>query len=49
MTLSEAQRNEIAEESKAFLGADHGIDQIPDGLSGLHPMRRGKSETHWHH
>ena len=45
-TSSEAKRGEIAEETEAFLSAGHEIDQIPDGVSGLDPMGRGKPTTH---
>ena len=45
-TSSEAKRDAIAEETKAFLSAGHEIDQIPDGASGLDPMGRGKPTTH---
>ena len=45
-TSSEAKRGEIAEETEAFLSAGHEIDQIPDGVSGLDPVGRGKPTTH---
>ena len=45
-TSSETKRGEIAEETEAFLSAGHEIDQIPDGVSGLDPMGRGKPTTH---
>ena len=45
-TSSEAKRGEIAEETEAFLSAGHEIDQIPNGVSGLDPMGRGKPTTH---
>ena len=45
-TSAEAKRGEIAEETEAFLSAGHEIDQIPDGVSGLDPMGRGKPTTH---
>jgi hypothetical protein len=45
-TSSEAKRDAIAEETEAFLSAGHEIDQIPDGVSGLDPMGRGKPTTH---
>ena len=48
-TLSEAKRDAIVEETKAFLSAGHEIDQIPDGVSGLDPMGRGKPTTHGQH
>ena len=48
-TSSEAKRGEIAEETEAFLSAGHEIDQIPDGVSGLDPMGRGKPTTHGQH
>lgn len=48
-TLSEAKRDAIAEETKEFLRAGHEIDQIPDGVSGLDPMGRGKPTTHGQH
>ena len=48
-TSSEAQRDAIAEETEAFLSAGHEIDRIPDGVSGLDPMGRGKPTTHGQH
>lgn len=45
-TSSEAKRVTIAEETEAFLSAGHEIDQIPDGVSGLDPMGRGRPTTH---
>lgn len=45
-TSSEAKRDAIAEETETFLRAGHEIDQIPDGVSGLDPMGRGKPTTH---
>ena len=45
-TSVEAKRDAIAEETEAFLRAGHEISHIPDGVSGLDPMGRGKPTTH---
>ena len=45
-TSAEAKRNAIAEETETFLRAGHEISHIPDGVSGLDPMGRGKPTTH---
>ena len=45
-TSSEAKRDEIAEETETFLSAGHEINHIPNGVSGLDPMGRGKPTTH---
>ena len=39
---TDAKRDSIAEETKAFLKAGHKIEQIPDGVSGQDPYGRGK-------
>ena len=39
---TDAKRDSIAEETKAFLKAGHKIEQIPDGVSGQAPYGRGK-------
>jgi len=45
-TSSDAKRDEIAQETETFLRAGHEINRIPDGVSGLDPMGRGKPTTH---
>ena len=42
---TDAKRDSIAEETKAFLKAGHKIEQIPDGVSGQDPYGRGKPLT----
>jgi hypothetical protein len=39
---TDAKRDSIAEETKAFLKAGHKIEQIPVGVSGQDPYGRGK-------
>ena len=48
-TSAEAKRDAIAEETETFLRAGHEISHIPDGVSGLDPMGRGKPTTHGQH
>ena len=45
-TSAEAKRDAIAEETETFLRAGREISHIPDGVSGLDPMGRGKPTTH---
>ena len=45
-TSAEAKRDAIAEETEIFLRAGHKISRIPDGVSSLDPMGRGKPTTH---
>ena len=45
-TSSESKRDAIAEETETFLSAGHEITHIPDGVSGLDPMGRGKPSTY---
>ena len=39
---TDAKRDSIAEETKAFLKAGHKIEQIPVAVSGQDPYGRGK-------